>query len=540
MKYKQQLVCGWKRYSENDLLVLFVLYSFSWSFLLVNPAVLWDDWVLYNMSESVVKDVASQMGKYLSINLNYYMINHMSLRVCHSIIFVAYFIASASFFKTLQVIKMRRNESLVVVSLAMLIPFNELRGYLSAMHYTLGFMLMSLGVYFFSVYIYRRFFSCRILALLCFGFALNMLHSNYIFIPACIFLILFVRHHNPDLDFKENLKYSAVEQLKLPDFVCLVIGSWIIKSVFFVPYGEFQGYNTVSLLGVIAFPYFLARTILRTLDGILEGVLEFYPKNEVEILIFLALIGFFLLLFRSRGHIDSLPKKETTERMLFFPGTKIRISVLFCFGFFLFAAGAFPYNVVGSIPEFFSAASRHQILLGIGLSLILFEMIRMVPRRFRHAVLAVFLAGCTLTNFNYNMYFLRTHLWRSSLAYHISQSQEMKNGRNFWYVNKTRFSVPRFFVLGGYSKKIFGDEKRLITNESLSVKFWERFADESWNLKDISYKGKWDYNLIVSHGSFSMTNWHVLKMVYLDIFNSARYVELIKKIVTIQVVPRGR
>jgi hypothetical protein len=117
-------------------------------------------------------------------------------------------------------------------------------------------------------------------------------------------------------------------------------------------------------MSIVKFPLDLFDVIINNLFSIFNQ--NFKLNNEIEIVLFLL---FFIFIFSTIGFLFNEEKLSHFKK-----STGI---YLFITGFYFFSAAAFPYIAVGLKPSFNTGeyASRHQILLVIGASLLLYSLI---------------------------------------------------------------------------------------------------------------------------------------------------------------------
>ena len=130
----------------------------------------------------------------------------------------------------------------------------------------------------------------------------------------------------------------------------------------------------------------------------------------------------------------------------------------------LFLIATFPYTLVNKIPSYIGFDTRHQILLPLGLTFILFAVVAALPSFLGRIFASIVLAAFMLTTINANLNFLRGWVKQEALSQDIAQLNIDTSGVIF--ITKglnAKFNaterVYTFYELNGLFKKVFGERR---------------------------------------------------------------------------------
>ncbi len=545
---------------KHPLLIIFVFYALSYSLMIINPGVYWDDWNIFNqpynsISLSFIASGATG-GHPVATNIHYFLQNITNTPglVYHSVTFVLFFIAIIVFYKLLQSIKMGMSNRFIITILFAVLPFNIARICMWIFPYSIGFVFMLSGLLLFANILNENKILNRIFSLTCLFIAYYLLNSVLVFAPICILLLLIVKYYNNSISFKSNSKFIMNRLLKYPDFIILPMIYWIIKIIYFQPIAFWAGYNHVGFWGIITSPIALLKTIYTSFLKL--PIFSLSNILNVNMLIpFVVITAFSFILIRKtifRTSHETLFKIDFITLKFSFINP-IRIPILIIIGIILFLAGTFSYNVVGHIPRFSPVGSRDQILLGFGTAFILFDLLRwfiniIIIHKYQLHVFIFSLSILTslfiVTNINQNIDALRAYLFHESVKIDFKSSEEMKTGKNF--VFKDNFNSIfwrkslRYYSLSGMAKEVFDEQTRLIIpqqNVKQVLNYFQYYSREEYlhylkavNMRDIKFDGTFDYNIYAKIGKYNLSSYNILKLIYLKYCDEELFINNIDNI----------
>jgi hypothetical protein len=530
----------------HPLSVIFVFYALSYSLMIFNPGVFWDDWVFVNQSYSVISkifiDSGATGGHPVATSIHYFLL-HVSRApgvVYHSLTFLLFFLAIVLFYAILRGLKIGRESRFIITLLFAVLPFNVARIYMATMPYTIGFVFALAGLLLFADILEKENILKRVVSLLCLFTAYYLLNSILVFAPACICLFLIVKYYDDSISAIRNSKMLLKQLLKWPDYLLLPVLYWIIKSIYLQPSNNYIGYNHVGMKGIITFPLGLLKTVGSSFLGLNSLLLPTMADTQ-QFILFVVLAALAFVLMRktmSRAGQETLFTIDYYH--VKYASTKSAgIPALVIIGIVLFSAGAFPYIVVGNNPNFHSTESRHQILLGIGTACMLFDLLRWSINTFiaqKHKW-NVFVLSSSLTvslfvtaNFGKNIDALRTTFIQEAIKIDFKSAEEMKTGRNFIFEDKIHSlfwsQSLRYYSLSGMAKEVFGDQKRIIVPDFEIADFqrtYKTYLTEDNNMKDVVFDGKYDYKIFALDGNYALSIFNTIKILYAKYYDPYQY-----------------
>jgi len=199
-----------------------------------------------------------------------------------------------------------------------------------------------------------------LLAILFFSFNLNSLLVFYF--P----LLLVVFWQIKDVNSLSWIEVAKTELIRKIDFIVLPFVHFAVKSIFFPAHGAYAGYNELHLNAASVATHLgnYARTALYgQIDASLTGLFA-YPMAVIFILAltYLAYVRY------------QRAESESTVRPT--PIKLIPIYLLLLFGVALLLSGMFPYAAVGVSPSVSGWSTRHSLLVGLPMALLMVVMLR--------------------------------------------------------------------------------------------------------------------------------------------------------------------
>ncbi len=484
-----------------DLLIIFVLYSISFFLLLINFGVFWDDWVLYNMSPTIILDTFNQAGSvWVGYFHNFLLSIGNSITSYRILTFTAYFLSAVFLYFILYTIdEIDRFDRLLIVIFFAILPFNSARIALINTPSAFFHFLFWLGFLFLSLYLKDKKKVLRIIALIFFFLSFS-LSSLLVFYAIVILYIAYFEFYRPSSNtsiIKKFVKYS--------DFIILPVIYWVIKTVCFKPYGLYAGYNTLTLEKLYGVPELLR---LSFVTSFIEPLKQSFKINSTISLIILGIVIFFLLK-------NKYSQKADDKRFLFF-----------YFGWFLFFLAVFPYNAVGQIPSLGDWNSRFQILLPLSVSLILIYGIRLfIPtERIQKLTYSLLISSFLLSNISYYIDFQKDWYKQVSLIENFKNSEIMKENTSIQFDDKIKDlnanqRIYRYYEYAGQMKLAFGEETR---GYDYSLKLSPALYGH-YNMKD--YKMIKAQYIVEIHGNKQIGTQDLIRLKYLELFKTNEFKE---------------
>jgi hypothetical protein len=400
-------------------LLVTYLVAHAGMFLILN-SVFWDDWTLFDQAPQTLLNTFTMGGSVFA------WVGHMHIAllsigpwVYRILTLVLMFLSGVLLWKVLERHMWIHVEArFAIVLLFLVLPFNWARVALIDLPYTLCYFSFFLGWYLIA--------KNRWLALCFFLISFN---TNS--------LLVFYLLPIADWYFRENdaAHYSSLAKwgrYKL-DFLALPFVYWVIKQIYFRPYGMYAGYNEhFSLRGLISTPRFMATDFV-------------HLHVDVCLFAFMAVACMFVL-----PRFTSVGSSPNDKRLLIA-------------GCVALACALFPYWLLRLAPTFFEWGSRHQLLIPLGASVLCVWALSYLKPDARYVGLAV-LTGVSLA-IHLQVYSELADDWekQQEIISLLSQSASVRDANLVIFQDRTqdaRRRSFRFYEWNGLLRQAFRDERR--------------------------------------------------------------------------------
>lgn len=354
----------------NTYFQLFFLYSLShiWIIFLSN-SLFWDDWHLKIASPEQLDIYWKMVGaplRGLMINSLY----NLGLYSFRLLSFILIFINAIFLDKILKRIKIFNYNNRFIICLIFLIaPFYIARITIICFPYTLSTFLFFAAWYLqpkqkiISLILYLVSFSTNSLLVFYTLPTLEHFYLNYSFKKKSIFKF-----------FKNNFIFLSAPILY-----------YLLKKIFFNPFGLFEGYNAwFSLENLLITP------IIQTLDAL-------YLESSFILFIPIGVLIFSYIFFKY------IPIKKSSS------DSKYSRSILII-GILSLFLGLFPYWILNLIPSFNAAwMTRHQLLMPLGISLITSSLLSKFNLSSRRILLSLIVTISLIINLSNYFSYIQDH-----------------------------------------------------------------------------------------------------------------------------------
>jgi len=309
-----------------------------------------------------------------------------------------------------------------------------------------------------------RHVTLRVLALMSFflSFDLNSLLCFYLgFVLVMIFLH---RTENPGEPYRNTLYFL----LRKPDYMILPIIFWIIKKVFYPVSGLYANYNNFRLE-----PRSIAECLLKF---IYHGVLQqFHEAFRLLIGMPLIWIAALLLVIGASRMSDKLRGRDESAAFCGH-GNPWGLAL---FGAVLYLLASAPYIAVGLSPSVHGWKTRHALLIGIPVGLLLLSIVRLVfrsssglKRILRLVFITTIVSAFFLSTLSAYLSWQARWVRDRSLMIHLAG---MTQGReNSFFLIDDQYRLGGEKIYGFYEwttifKKVWGNERRLGVDQGIYV-----------------------------------------------------------------------
>ena len=514
---------------DKNIQALFVIYLLSNLLLLLNiNGIYWDDWVIFDQSFDEIKTMSNQLTgnthlfEYIFWSLSHIGNGVLSYRVTT---FVVYFLSGLFLFYILLSIKSISKQSAFYITLLFLIlPVNSARIGLCVTHYGLFLCLFFLAFWLLTQYMNKQggiFFRILILGLFYLSFFVSSLIVFYAVV--LLYTLYIIQINSTSKSYASSLKILFV---RYPDFICLPILFFYIKTNYFVPYGLYENYNAIS------WDYF-KQHIIENIQ--LSFKHAFYkPLSQAFIvvqrfwLLSLAAMGFLFLYLQKNRSTPS----NNDGRLTF-------ITLMMCLGLLFFVLAIFPYAAIGKVPSLFYFSSRHMLLVPLGLSLCLYSGILLIERKNRvlgQFVLIALLASCVIKNVHDQALYLKDWFYQVALEEHYKENTAIREHSTFFFRTNIPFANSRsmqFYEHNGRLRKVFGNDQRFMGDNLREIntyadhKPYKRYNFSTWTLSSPVIVN------VQAEPSHSITNNSFLKLLVCMLTDEAIFRYEAKQLITL-------
>lgn len=443
-----------------EILFLGVLYVVSFSLMLFNNGVFWDDWILYTADKASVANTFRQAGSpFTSYYHNFLLSYGHDVFLYRIIVFFAYLISGIFVYKVLSRIKEVTSEAIFfIVAIFMVLPVNSARIAIIDSMYAIYYFSFFMAFWLLSVAVSRNSRILYFFSLLFFLFSFNALSFLVYFFATAIPYIFYLQFGFSKQNLYSNIKQYFVENWYL---LALPFVFFVFKSYFWRPFGNYDGYNTIDVEKI-----FLATSHL------------IYDKY------------FFVLL---------LATTFLLAVYVYIKNRNLQKDILFCaLGIVLFFAGIFPYLAVGKFPTFEDWNSRHQLLMPLGVAFLIFYFVNILSSAFaknrqklKQIALVFILGFFTYKNISYYIDFQRDYYAQMSLMKNFRSNPIFREGHTFIFYDAAKpwanGRTLRFYEFSAMFHYIFGDQTRiglLSQNQDQLLTYVTKYRTPENSLKD--------------------------------------------------------
>lgn len=512
--------------NQKQYLPLIFVYTFSFLFILINPGIFWDDWILYNIDSIDVTEMFKQSGSIWGSIFHNSLLSTSAPIIFYRLISFFSFLLSAIFLdKILKTIKEIYNvDRLYVVILFAIFPVNAARIALIDVPYALFHLLFFLAFYLLKKYLFNNKIIFRISSLILFflSFATQSLLFFYLIVLAYLFYTQKFRFVNISKFVINNL-----------DFIILPILFKVIKQTFFHPYGLYEGYNLLTLSKIIS-------AISNTFSAF---NISFWQVVTNTISINYLIITLFISIFVIKLFYPVIKLKKV--------GNNKYDLIMLLLGIIFLYLGTFPYYAVGAIASNQDWLSRHQLLVPLGASFLVYYGIKLIllsmkinKSLFHHFFYIFIISLFVITNMNTYFDYIKDWYKQEAIINNFKHNEIIQNYTTFLINDKTDFLNAnqrkyRFYEYAGMFKYIYGEEKRFAVNkdeylQTNNIDTYRPFFNSLSTLAEykISYP---QCEILIQEGVNKFTINNTIKLFMLDKFNRKEFDNYINSFINIEI-----
>lgn len=430
--------------AKNNIIKLTLLYFAAHWLLLVITGHWIDDWCVYDQPINIIMKLFTEAGAIFAVP-SYIINDFLPADGYKKILFFLYYTNVLCLYKTLRNwLKCAHNTCFWICALYSVIPCNDARMMLILFDYGIALCCFMLGLCLLSELFFIRTFSVigRICTLFLFLYSF-FLPSLLILYSLVLLMIL----------TKEKTLKSAWKYI---DFILLPIVYWIFKNVCFPAQGAYEGYNAISILGIIKATVLIIPADIIMLAHLLKNCALFSVIPLVMA----------LLIYK---YIKNSPKEELVLKGL----EKIKLErkkiQLLLLGIWALSTGLYAYVVVrgGTSIATSDFQGRDSILAPMGAAIIFYILIaKFFKDKYKKIILiSMIISGVCYFNFYYLAY-QRDYYKNVGFQYQLAKYPELKNLSTMVCLDSTSevLSTSRFYTWNINARNVYGDQTRFIMN----------------------------------------------------------------------------
>ncbi|MFY9074609.1 hypothetical protein OZZ08_06530 [Malaciobacter mytili] len=426
------------------IIAIFFILLFNYIFLIINNGMYWDDWVLvFENIEHIVKVFQQTGGNGFVGYLHYFMIHILGIWSYKLFTFVLIIISGICLYKILQNIEKLTDIDRISISIFFMIyPLFHTKAFLINFPYTLMSTLFFLAFYFMTKYINNKKHYINYILALIFLYFSFFVQSILVF---CFIIFMYIVYIEK-IQGSKTIIYILKKNIL---FLSAPFIFFIIKSLYFKPYGLYSGYNQININYII-------HKLMLTFN---VSYIKFWKYENfyfIIAIIFLISIVYFI-------------KNKTINFTLFLKNTNKYITLLIL-GISIFLLATFPYIAVNKIPQLLSMNDRLQVLFPLPFALITYSLISIISIYQKKIIIfSVVIVIIIFTYFNNRqyLYLLQDSIYQDAFMLNVKENNKIYSNSIFiMRDNSTKLNIHSrrkgAYEYAGQLRKVFGDDKRFI------------------------------------------------------------------------------
>tara|TARA_B100000787_G_scaffold168213_1_gene156539 strand:- start:766 stop:2343 length:1578 start_codon:yes stop_codon:yes gene_type:complete len=510
----------------RDFFIISAVYFVTFFAILLNNGLFWDGWVINNSSNDQLIQMFKDNGNYW-YGYVFSLIKSTGTLVSLSrlITFIAYLIVGIFFYRVLsRYTHLLSSYALILTLYFITFPVNFARITIMNVPYAICLVLFAIA-YFMILKNNKSYVEVFISSIFLF---LSLFMASLVFLVPVIVAHKFVF-------YRYSFNFNNVRSFLFSNKMLFVvpIAYVVVKLMYLEPGGMYDNnYNQITFGRVMAMP-------LRFLEGIYGSIvlpinLSFsYAVSNLSLVLLILYILNKLQIFNELVFKSTFLLSNNLKKILIF-------SIVFLF------LGMVAYILVGKTPSLTNWNSRHQILLPVGASFLLFSAISFVLIKINNVFIKkqlLLLPIAIFIIFNVNIYFSYIIDWykQESFIENVMNSNELMSSSTFIIVDNTKNlnALNRSKGFMGYTgifKQKFGKEDKLADeNPMLDLPEYLKYKkDKVYGISDWAPSHP-EYIVYLNYGSFTIDNLRAFKMIFNQLSNSNKNLNRIKNILSFEI-----
>ena len=511
---------------KTEYLILFAIYLIAHGLMLTCNGIFWDDWVLYDVKSDAVIDIFWQNGGIWGGYFHVFMLSLPKSIFCYRLLIFLSFMFSGFFLNEImkKITEIDSFSRLIIIIFFLIFPVNSARIALICAPYAICHFSFFFAFWIITMFSDKIFLRVLAAGLFLFSFTTNSLLVYYLLVLIFLFYCFYC-----EFSFKFSLPDLKKYLLKNIDLIFLPVLFWIIKCLFFRPYGLYKNYNTISAENIIQSPHNFYHLVLKSsFFDVIRLSLDVF-NNHIVVSLGTALLILIILIRLKYVHVEGSVRKHLIG--------------IFA-GIFVFFLGVFPYLAVGKAPYLNDWGSRFQLLVPLGVALIICYVLKFLLRReVLVFVFSFFIAIFLLTDISIYFDYQKDWYKQLSLVENFKENEIIRNKSTFLMCDETlelnaNHRTYRFYEYTGLMKKTFKNQIRFAEDEwryKKDYNYYSQYISGKYNMADYVWKEP-EYKVVIKRGTYKMPVYNVLKLRFYELFDTSVFLSDIKRILNIYCV----
>jgi len=514
--------------TRKDYLIFFILYSISFSLLLLNfDGLYWDDWVILNQTTETKQIFFSEFKNDVLYYFHMYFTSLDNSAFWYRVfVFVSYFITGMFLNAILKNIKELSSKDIFYITLLYLImPVISSRIAISIIPFFFPLLIFYASFYMLTKYLKNNSYILRFIILG--GFYISFYTNSILVFYALVLIYIYYIKYGLLMSLEKIKEFS----IRYVDFIVLPIVFFIIKVLYYKPTGLYAGYNSVGNTSIFKIIF----NLFKSFDTSLFDVI--HQSMYISLPFWLVIIMILFVYKKYKFKEENLSLNDNSKYLLFF-------------GVLMFLLAVFPYVVVSKLPKVGTFASRFQLLTPLGLAFIFYFGIDLISKYFkfslfvRQSLLFVLIFSFIGKNISDYYRWQIDSLYMTSVMMNFKNNNKIKDNSTFILnnniINKLSYGrKPPFYEWNGMMKKVYFDDSRLVISYKAyqdiervnKIKIYPQYNFSTWKQKKPML-----LNITYNYRKKRKSKSRIAKLMYYKFTDYNKYLIEVKKLTYLSIV----
>jgi len=509
----------------REYIIIFFTYLLANIFLLLNTnGIYWDDWTLINSSHEAINSQFSQAtGVFIGTIITSLHEGLLSVGngifIYRILTFALYFLVIVFVFSLLKQVKeLSRRDRFWIVLLFAVAPLNSAKIALIDFPFGLFLSIFFLAFYVLSIYLKKKNQFLRFLILILF-FISFVINSLLVYYALPLLYIFYIKYKDTSDTFLNKIKFFIMENI---DFIVLPILFFVVKLNYFKATGLYASYNSLGFASILKAPVGILVSFYTSLvDPISQSFSLFYYFWIVPL--------FFIIFYKSKEAIEESEIENNNYMFLYL-------------GIILYVLAVFPYAAVGKIPGLNGFDSRHQLLIPLGFTFIVYFIVKIISSKLQlkyytrevilNFIIVAFVSQSIYSNYKYKL----DWFYQVAMEEQMKESTLIRDHSTFSMDVKLHGMLANnrnisFYEHNGRLKKVFGEDSRLMLDKNKKLDSVVKYKKyKQYNFSSWRYETPIDLRVIKVAQPYSV----YLKLLFYEFYDEEKFRLLAKNLIDVK------